>query len=481
MKNLSSSASMDRHGWQSLGHDLQLAIMSVLKRWNDRCSLQAVMETSRDLRLLASSLISSIDIRDASDLAHYPRHAAAITSLRLMMRRSIFSFFSDKVHMEPPFMVNWLRSTSAACNRLAAVTSVRVELPSRPKPSTELMAMEPGVMGSLLAAIGQACPNLRSLHVDGIDRVDEDLIRTTFTAIGRHLPGIVDLRLELDFNEEEAYQNQDFDVAGINWATCLPRGLQKFRSAIRLHHELLQQLAQMPSLAEVAVFTLGNDDDTREVQSGSCAWRILRIGYNFPSCKTLSRFTAAMSLLHLHIYDSACWQLDATSQGEGPAVAKAAAWLSQISNCPEELSIGWGELSPDAASTTGFISALAPLSGLVSLELDHWPVTERTLDELALALPNVSKLFLKHCSISSGAWSRMSSLASVTELRITRPAEGAIPLAQIIAFSSAVSRPMALIFEGGSVSIDDQAGWEAYEEEQRRKMGSLQIVVRMTQ
>ena len=50
-------------GWGSLGHDLHFSILSVLKQQKDKDSLQAVMQTSRDLRLLGSSLISAIDVR----------------------------------------------------------------------------------------------------------------------------------------------------------------------------------------------------------------------------------------------------------------------------------------------------------------------------------------------------------------------------------------------------------------------------------
>ena len=415
-----------------------------------------------------SSLISSIEIRDAFALAHYPKHAAAITSMRLWMCP-----FHGKAHMEPPCMVTWLQSTSAISKRLAAVTSVRVELPESVADG-EVQPMEPAIMDSLVASIGQACPSLR---MDGIDRDNEELVRAMFTAIGQHLPGIVELQLGLDTRTV----SYNWDIDGIDWAACLPRGLQKFSSEVFLHHELLQQLVLMPSLTEVAVGGLSDDNDTTEVQSGGCAWRVLQIGgfeAGYPSCDALGRFTAAMPLLHLYCDDPFYWELNASSQVEAPAVAKAATWLSQISNCPKELAIGWGDESiPDTASTAGVISALAPLSGLVSLALSFWPVTERTLDELALALPNVSKLTVESsCSISSGAWLRMSSLTSVTDLTINRRSGvgNTIPLAQIIAFVSAVSHPMTLTFYPSSGAGADQAGWEAFKEtleEQRRSTG----------
>ena len=51
-----------------------------------------------------------------------------------------------------------------------------------------------------LASIGRACPNLRSLRMEGIHRAQEDLIRAMFAAIGQHLPGIIELQLELDLD-----------------------------------------------------------------------------------------------------------------------------------------------------------------------------------------------------------------------------------------------------------------------------------------
>ena len=84
-------------------------------------------------------------------------------------------------------MVTWLQS---ACNRLAAVTSVRVELPWITTAACLLatLTLNP-------KPIGRGYPNLRCLHIDGIDRAHEDLIRTMFNAIGQHLPppGIIEL------------------------------------------------------------------------------------------------------------------------------------------------------------------------------------------------------------------------------------------------------------------------------------------------
>ena len=444
--------------------------------------MQAVMQTSRDLRLLASSLVSSIEIRDAFALNHYPKHAAAITSMHLRMGPS-----PGQAPMEPCCMVTWLQSTSTACNRLAAITNIRVELPQSSEEHGEpAEPMDPAVMDSLMASIGRACPNLRRLRIDCIDRDQEDLIRAMFNAIGRHLPRIFEMQLEL-----QLYEDGDFNIAGIDWAACLPRGLQKFRGSVRLHHELLQQLVQMPSLAEVVVWSLG--DEATEVKSDGCMWRILRIE-DFQTWRSFSRFAAAMPLLQLYINNAVGWELDATRQAEGLAVAKAAAWLSQISNCPKELFIGW-EINkiPDATSTVGCISALAPLSSLVSLELLDWPVTERTLDELALALPNVSKLTLDSCFVSSGAWLRMLSLTSVTDLTIIQHTRNApaldgrgvsktISLAQIIAFASAVLHPMTLNFNRGFVSDADWEDWEIFKEtvnEQRQVGGLPQVTVRI--
>ena len=416
----------DGRDWDSLGHDLQLSILSVLSQRKDKDSLQAMMQTSRDLRLLASSLISAIEIRDASALAHYPRHAAAIKSMWLGMRSSPL-----RAHMEPHGMVIWLQAISSACSRLAAVTSVHVELPGVPQ------AIDPATLDSLLTSIARACPNLRCLSIEGITRKEEDVVRAMFSAIGQHLPRIIELQLEPA--DEDDY---DFAIAGIDWAACLPRGLQKFTSMVDVHHELLQQLVLMPSLTEVAVLTLSGEGELLEVQSEACAWRILRIETGSPFLQELGRFTAAMPLLHLKLCDNPTWLLGSAVEGLA-TMAKAAAWLSQISNCPNELSLELNSIAAESAA--GVISSLAPLSGpLISLALIDWPVSEGTLDELAAALPNVSKLTLLGCSISSSAWARMSSLTSVTDLTINRIRGGAggtvIPLSQIIAFTSAIFR-----------------------------------------
>ena len=149
-------------------------------------------------------------------------------------------------------MVTWLQSTLAACNRLATVTVVRMELPDSDEdsePGDEVVPVDPAVMGSLLASIGRACPNLRCLHIDGIDCAVEELVRVMFAAIGQHLPRIVDLQLGLAWGSNFQKSNiQNFDVAGIDWAACLPLGLQTFHSSGDLHHELLQHLVQMPAL-----------------------------------------------------------------------------------------------------------------------------------------------------------------------------------------------------------------------------------------
>ena len=198
----------------------------------------------------------------------------------------------------------------------------------------------------------------------------------------------------------------------------------------------------MPSLTEVAVLTLSGEGELLEVQSEACAWRILRIETGSPFLQELGRFTAAMPLLHLKLCDNPTWLLGSAVEGLA-TMAKAAAWLSQISNCPNELSLELNSIAAESAA--GVISSLAPLSGpLISLALIDWPVSEGTLDELAAALPNVSKLTLLGCSISSSAWARMSSLTSVTDLTINRIRGGAggtvIPLSQIIAFTSAIFR-----------------------------------------
>lgn len=336
--------------------------------------------------------------------------------------------------------------------------------------------MDPDTMVSLLASIGQACPNLSCLCITDIDHFGVDSLLAMLTAIGQHFPRIVELQLDMD-EAARLLDKWDFNMAGVDWAACLPRGLQKFRTSVNLHSDLLQQLVQLPSLAEVVVGRMG--EGAAEVQSGG--WRTLRTEC-FPSYKSLGRFSTAMPLLHLYSDAAAHWDLDATSQTEGPAVAKAAAWLSQISNCPRELFLSCGRGLPDAATGAGIITALGPLSDLVSLQLDHWSVSERTLDELAGVLPNISK----SCSICIGLWLRRSRLLSPSltdQLLLSRDTiSSSILLARLIARPRAISGPMTPpTFEDGSaLSQAERAGWGAFKqalEEHRWNRGQPRITV----
>ena len=461
--------------WHSLGHDLQLSILSVLKQRKDWRSLQAMMQASRGLRRISSSLISRIDVVNARALACFPKFAA-LTSMRLgFMLRS--GDADQATELEPYALVAWLQATSAVCNRLETVTEVYMTL---------VDSMDAATLGSLVESLARACPSLRSLHIDDIDRQNEQLVAAMLTAIGQHLPRIVELGLELCHMGTEGHRDYNLDITGIDWAACLPRGLQKFRSSVHLHHELLQQLAQMPVLTEVAVWSLGNRDpgheeeEQREVQSDACMWRKLQIlGYLFPTPADLCSFTAwppHLRLLFDRDYDIGGWVLDARLpySRQSLALTTAAARLSQ-SLVPtdnigwDDFSLGWGKAIPDAAAAVGFISALAPMSALSipRLTLDHWPVTERTLDELVKALPFVSELTLVDCSISSGAWLRMLSLKSVTHLALFR---APVSLTQVVAFTSVVSHYMAL----ECADSTDDAGWHDFQGalmEQRRQTG----------
>ena len=64
--------------WNDLGRDLQLLVVSALRP--DTSSLQAVMETSRDLRIAASSMVSHMIVQDdisfeGDPWLRFPRHA----------------------------------------------------------------------------------------------------------------------------------------------------------------------------------------------------------------------------------------------------------------------------------------------------------------------------------------------------------------------------------------------------------------------
>ena len=413
---------MNPASWSCLGSDLQLLILSSLKQQGDKAAIQALLQTSRALRLLASSLICKITVCDVAALSHFPRHAV-ITEIWLVMESS-----ESRAHMELPDVLAWLAATSAAGLRLCAVTIVSMTMP----PKNQQLGTS---LSALILAVGQTFPNMQNLVVMGLARSldNEGAMTAFFQALGNHLPNITVLCVMVngglyDLDIPGLY---DLDIPGLydldipDWAACLPAGLRRIQINVVLHPVLLQLLAQMPNLTDVAAWALSKDmvgDGLNTVQSEACAWRVLRI-FQFPSFQDVCRFST--------------WPQISLQQGNA-AVTRFPSWtLGQ--HCPEQTlalttaavrlatctdsNLSWLgngftlRCTEESASAVGVISALAPLADKIpTLRLEGWTVGAVLLNELALALPHTHGLDLMDCIVTSEAWVRLLTLTSITRL-----------------------------------------------------------------
>ena len=467
--------------WDSLDNNLQLSILTLLIQQRDQQSLQALLQSSRGLRLLVSSLIRAIEIRAIDALERFPRHATAITSVQLVI------VSSARGRMEPSRALTFLAAARllATCGRLALATHVQLELP------LELEEHTAPSMDVLMESLGHACPMLRSLVVNQLHRDDEYATVAFFRGLGRALPGLVELEVAIHDDSSD----YDLDIAGIDWAACLPPGLRKLHlPATHLHHELLDHLVQMPGLEDVAALSLSIMRERlgaeRTLRSEACTWRALKLVLlpNFQRVCSFTAWPAGMQLAQLKRLSGdgpLCWKLIpllgyAARQHQVQAVAAAAARLATCS-CRDlawhgrTFSIGWFRnwdtedvFLPEPADAAGVISALAPLANKIpTLCLKNWEVTAELLDEIALALPQTHGLLLKSCFVDSGAWTRLLSLSSVTELGFSgeHPLREQVTLLEATSFALSVPRAMTLWFGGdrGDVMSDiDQAEWDSF-------------------
>ena len=95
-----------------LNGDIHSIIVELLWRQNDHSSVNAVMQTSRELRLQTSALISKIKVTDMLALRHFPRHA----TLRTL-----------DLAMHPEKAAMWLQATWVlAPERLQPVAKIQV-------------------------------------------------------------------------------------------------------------------------------------------------------------------------------------------------------------------------------------------------------------------------------------------------------------------------------------------------------------------
>ena len=429
----------------SLGEDLQLEVIKVLQKDADKDSMQAVLQTSRDLRLRASALIHKLVVCNNSnntmDNDRFPRHAVNITSLELRITSQVIAS-----------VVEWL-NTAALTDRLLLVTraDLVVQLPRRvqqededeeDKDEKDFADAEANdlVLAFVVAALAHACPNLSSLVVSSTDLFEDVLSRSFFEAIGAHLPNLT----QLEFLDTYVYRvprndsSYGINFEGIDWAACLPAGLTKLHLwRVALHRPLLQQLLRMLLLVDVKAWSISTHDDdlSRPVQSDACAWRKLQLGNMFPDFREVCRFSTWPSGVKL--VETQClegpytfhWKLGRPSVGQTGAVATAAQRLStcdlsssgtfklswHIGVCRRGMWQREGPQISDDAAAAGIISALAPLAGSIpALWLDNWPVSASLLDELAWLLPYTHTLIITDCTISEDAWARLLRLPSVT-------------------------------------------------------------------
>ena len=423
----------------SLGEDLKLEVVKALRRTADKASMQAVLQTSRDMRRRASSLINKLVVGwdGANAMTHFPRQAI-ITSLELQLRLI--------------FVVEWL-DTAALTGRLLPVTRAHLAVPHE-----EQHYGHEGLdaLGAIVAALAQACPNLRSLVVSCTDLSSGILTKAFFAALRDHLPNLTQLEVV-----ELGGRWPSFSLAseGINWVACLPAGLTKLHlNEVNLHHSLLQHLVRMPHLVDVQAWSLSSEDELHmPVQSDSCAWRKLQLGCMFPDFRDVCRFStwpSSVQVVEIDRPDRSCfedvltscqWMLDPPSAAQTDAVAAAA---QKLATCNISLSgtftVIWKQMPDIASSTADILSALAPLAGRIpSLGLRNWPITSALLDELVLSLPHTHTLVIEEeCTISSEAWVRLLTLSSVTTLTFLAK----VPLAEAVALAVSVPRAIHLSF-----------------------------------
>ena len=445
-------------GWHNLGDDLQLKILSVFKQeGGDKDSLNALLQTSRALRILVSSLIHKIKIRSIDALAKFPRHAT-INAMELNL--------IPQLGLELPAMLTWLVIASSAGTRLNSVIDISVRLCHH----SNAPQMDAASVAPFISAIGQACPNLQGLAVGHLDVHHREPIVALFSAIGLHLPNLTSLKISIPSGSNLL---SDWNI---DWAASLPRSLQILHLPSNyLHHELLQHLLQMPQLEEVEARSIigASADRQQALQSDACTWRRLKL-FIFPSFWDVCRFTTWPDL-SLIIYPGhpARWTLNPHSPDQTRAVAKAATRLALCSGSmlrDKPFAIVWESVPTDPSLSAGILSALAPMAdNIATLFLDNWTITAALLDELAQSLPHTSSLYLVRCTFTSEAWLRLLTLTSVRALyflALTKPEdrlpEHQVQLVDVVAYTLSVPHAMKLFFHEGCMTASDMLAWKAF-------------------
>ena len=231
-------------------------IVSHLWSAKDKKSLQALMQTSRDLRVVVSSMIHTVEIHtveivntDSKQL--FPRHAT-IQGLGL-----------SKV--SPPDAAAWLRDFAAsgpeAADRLLKIESVTFSL---------RYGLKPKDIAPLLDAISHLCPKVCRLKacIGGDRGVNLALVQS----LGRCLPYLKELTLN-----DGGLGLLDFKRESIDWSACIPPKLTKLSmSESTLPCKLIQHLVQMPTMVEVEAYRFDDKTDADPIETEACAWKVLR-------------------------------------------------------------------------------------------------------------------------------------------------------------------------------------------------------------
>ena len=463
-----------------LSGDIHSIIVSFLWRQNDQASVNAFMQTSRELRLRTSALISKIKLTDMLAQGHFPRHAT--------LRTLDLALPVEKATM-------WLQAIwTVVPERLRLVSKILVHTDCTSN-DYEWDAM-PEHLKALPEVISYACSNTASLEL--VSLFDGSALDTTafLRALGQHgLPHLLELRVGRLPGREIV---EIYDWSPTQMAACFPPGLRKLAlPCVVIHNELLQYLVNMPSLIELEAFSLcpGARGPFPVVQSEACTWQVLRL-QELPHWGLINSFTAWPGI-RLEVLPPAAgdkpwkypafeWGLDAPSLQAASAVGEAAAKLAaciddplrMLSHQRHDLVFAFDSIMEPEASdaAVALISALAPLDGILrGIRLARWRVTAEVLQALTVFLPNTFRLGLKDCIMNNGAWQRLTvqpRLESLSFLGVTQ-----ITLSNVLLLAKGVRQCMEIsVGLGCMTAVDKAATPEASLAAQR---GQPPVVIKM--
>ena len=434
--------------WDLLDESLILKIISYLFLAKDKTTLDAIMQTSRSLRLLAASSIpcAAIWAGYPTCLDRFPRHA----TLRALW-----------VHMKPKESVQFFQEE---CRRLRTVHSAYITTTDRiiilqqhdigaeiNDDDDDVPALPPSSPGQdghndaadVVAALGAACSALTSLSIRRIlDHGAPELRRergdVLFSALFLHLPGITSLTLELsvEYRGGSTFRAMiaSNELLGIKWASVLPKGLVHLRMPeVHIDRSLLEVLAgSMPNLLALVAHSFISDNILSQAHlpaplppmdsNGCCSWILLSLS-SLPSFAVINSFSMWPGNLRIFTSEDSYWQVPLNLPSAADQVRTAG---MKLARCREWDSSGRTFIlknTIEPSSTEGeacaVILSLWPLSAhLGSLSLIFWPITAPVLVSLGIALPHLTHLRLEQCVMNQGWGSATVCLTSLQEATI---------------------------------------------------------------